>query len=134
MLDGGTNDPNNPSTFVAGDLPIVLEDPSQDFYDFDGWDPSDTINAEDDVTVTATWTPIDYNITYDLDGGENDLNNPSTFNADDSFPISLEPATKNGFTFDGWFDQASGGEEITEITSSDLGSTLVLFAQFTEDL
>ncbi len=56
MLNGGTNDPSNPDTFVVGDLPIVLEDPSKDFYDFDGWDPSDTINVnvEDDVTVTAT--------------------------------------------------------------------------------
>jgi hypothetical protein len=54
VLNGGTNDPSNPSTFVVGDLPIELEDPTRDFYDFDGWDPSDTINVEDDVTVTAT--------------------------------------------------------------------------------
>ena len=137
-LDGGTNDPGNPSTFVVGDLDITLEDASKTNYTFDGWFDQASggteitvIDTAEDITVYAQFTAIDYTITYNLDGGTNDPLNPSTFNAEDTFPITLEPATKAGSTFDGWFDANTGGNQVTDITSSDLGSNLVLYAQWT---
>ena len=137
-LDGGTNNVGNPATFVVGDLNITLLDPTKANYTFDGWFNQASggteitdIDTAANITVYAQWTAVDYTITYNLDGGTNDPLNPSTFNAEDTFPITLEPATKAVSTFDGWFDASTGGNQVTDIISSDLGSNLVLYAQWT---
>lgn len=53
-----------------------------------------------DNTLTAKWTPIDYSITYNLDGGTV-TGNPSSYNID-SETITLNKPTKVGHTFLGW--------------------------------
>ena len=47
-----------------------------------------------------TYHPIDYNITYNLNSGKNDKNNPSSYNV--LYGVSINNPTKEGYTFDGW--------------------------------
>jgi len=142
-LDGGTNSGVNPSTFMVGDLPLDLVSATKEHYDFDGWYDAATSGTLLDpipegtvqnLTLYAYWTPIEYEVNYILDGGTNDSGNPETFNVEDvdQSTISLEDATKSGFTFVGWFDAETGGSQISAIISDDLGSDLTLYARFTE--
>jgi uncharacterized repeat protein (TIGR02543 family) len=104
-LNGGINNKENPSTYNVEFPDITLKNPSREHYVFAGWkDGSSKItwinpkNAKDYV-LTATWTPINYSISYDLNGGTGV--NPTTHSAE-SDSITLANPTKNGYTFDGW--------------------------------
>ena len=48
----------------------------------------------------ATCKPIVYNITYNLDGGTNNADNPSTYTIEDT--VVLKAASKEGKVFAGW--------------------------------
>ena len=71
-----------------------------------------------DVTVSATFTAISYEITYKLDGGTNASANPAscTIESDD---IILSNASKDGYTFSGW--QNADGETVTKIAKGTTG-------------
>lgn len=56
------------------------------------------------------YDPIEYNITYNLDGGINSPLNPNTYNV--LYGVTLEPPIKEGYTFDGWY---IGDEKVTGI-------------------
>lgn len=98
-------------------------------YTFAGWSPivSDVVTAS--VTYIAQWNPSVYQITYELDGGTNSNNNPSTY----TFGIGVtdfEPATKAGYIFQGWFDEK--GQEVTAISDTETGDK-TLYAHFQQD-
>lgn len=107
-------------------------------YELDGWYfdteltdevlATDIVKIEDDADIYAKHVPIDYPITYNLDGGENG-DNPATYTVVTP-TITLADATKEGFTFDGWFSDAGKTIAVTDIP---LGSTgdVVLYAGFT---
>ena len=79
-------------------------EPEKDGYTFAGWTPevAATMPAED-VTYTATWTAIEYSITYDLAGGElaDGMTNPTSYTIE-SEDITLVNPTREGYTFAGW--------------------------------
>ena len=54
-----------------------------------------------DVSIFAEYLPIQYTITYDLNGGENDANNPTTYTVDSNDIIISQPV-RSGFYFWGW--------------------------------
>ncbi len=51
-----------------------------------------------------TYLPIDYTITYNLNGGTNSSANPSTYNV--LYGITLAAPTKDGYLFKGWVDES----------------------------
>ena len=80
-------------------------------YTFAGWKDQDDnsysdgqeVTASKDLTLTAQWTPIDYQISYNLDGGElaSGKTNPTTYNVEtDSF--ILNNPSKSEWLFTGW--------------------------------
>ena len=67
-----------------------------------------------------------------MDGGENG-NNPVSYTVE-SETITLDGATKDGYVFEGWYDNAEfEGDAITEISSGTFGD-IELFASFFEDV
>lgn len=62
---------------------------------------TDTVKIEANTTVYPKYVPIEYDITYNLDGGTNNEGNPATYTILDAVAF-LDP-TKDGYTFDGWF-------------------------------
>ena len=109
-------------------------------YTFTGWSGSDgklysneqevsnlTDVAGGTVTLYAKWIPEgDYEIKYELDGGSNGAGNPASYNVETP-TITLSPATKTGYTFNGWHD---GTHVITEIAKGSTGA-ITLTAQWT---
>ena len=73
-------------------------------YTFDGWyDGSNIVNSGDwkiarDTTLTAKWKIVNYNISYNLDGGS--ATNFATYTVEDSF--TLNQPKKTGYSFAGW--------------------------------
>ncbi len=65
-------------------------------YDFDKWDYDLSKPILKDETITASWSAIKYTITYLLDGGVNNSDNPLTYTIEDE--ITLLPPTKVGYT------------------------------------
>ena len=65
--------------------------------------PAQNIAAEDgaEVTLYAVWTPIEFNIHYDLSGGTNHSSNPEIYNFECG-DIVLYAPTKAGYSFEGW--------------------------------
>ncbi|MCL1947002.1 MAG: InlB B-repeat-containing protein [Chitinivibrionia bacterium] len=85
--------------------------PTRNGYAFDGWFKNAALTnlwnfASDvvtqDITLFAKWAPISYTISYELDGGnQNDLN-PTSYNVQ-SGNLTMYPPSKTGYIFDGWY-------------------------------
>ena len=137
-VDGATH--SNPSTFTESEN-IALTDATKSGFTFDGWFDSESAgsmitgwNAGErtaDVVLWARWTPIpSHTITYNgVDGATH--SNPSTFTESDD--ITLTDATKSGFTFAGWFDASTDGNQIIGWTSGEKTADVELWARWTAD-
>lgn len=137
-LNGGTNDSSNPTSYTIESDDITLNNPSRIGYDFSGWyktssftDQITTINkgSYGNLVIYAKWTSIVYSITYNLDGGTNNSNNPSTYTIESSFTLSAP--SKTGYTFLGWFDNS--GNQVTSIATGATGA-LTLTAKWSANL
>ncbi|MDE6014987.1 MAG: InlB B-repeat-containing protein [Acetatifactor sp.] len=71
-----------------------------------------------------------YNITYELDGGTNDSENPSTYTAKTE-TIILKDAVKEGYIFEGWYKDAEFNEKVTEIVKGSTGN-ITLYARWSQ--
>ena len=98
----------------------TLLDPNKPGYTFEGWYTNEEFEGEAVEAISATdtgnkvfyakYTKIIYTVTYDVNGG--DTLEPTEFTvATDTF--ALEPATRLGYTFLGWFD--AEGVEVKEV-------------------
>jgi uncharacterized repeat protein (TIGR02543 family) len=72
--------------------------------------------------------PTFYNITYELNGGENYYLNPTLYSADSI--VTLQPATREDYVFDGWYTDDGVWEDRVE--SIELGSSgdITLYAKW----
>lgn len=109
---------------------------SREHYTFDYWirsDNSDHVNAGATftmpaaaLTLTAHWTADSYSITYKDKGnvaytGSNSSSLPATYSYGTGVP-SLPNGVKEGFRFDGWFDNSDcTGSPITTISTTATG-------------
>ena len=108
---GDAQDPGNPSTYTIESDDITLLEPSLDGYTFDGWTSSQIQTPTKVITISkgsvgdksfvANFTPIEYTITYNLDGGSVSGTNKTTYNIETNTFTLINP-TKNGYTFIGW--------------------------------
>lgn len=128
-LDGGTNATGNPGTFDIESGNITLADPTKTGYDFGGWYTNADFTSESkvteikaetaaDVKLYANWTPIEYTITYELNGGTNADGNPAKYTIETD-TITLADPTKTGHTFAGWF---IGEDEVEQIEKGSTGN------------
>ena len=66
------------------------------------WQNVPNVPVTQDVTITAKFNPITYNITYDLAGGKPPaIANPTTYNIETE-TFTLNNPTRTGYTFAGW--------------------------------
>jgi uncharacterized repeat protein (TIGR02543 family) len=101
-------------------------DPSKAGYRFTGWYADESCTyawrfSEHRVTqplqLYAGWTPEEYRITYQLDGGLNSAANPVSYSIA-SGTVNLQPASKSGFEFTGWYSAQAGGSIVAAIPPS----------------
>ena len=138
-LDGGTNGVN-PTHYEFGTGVASFAPASKTGHDFQGWYDAATggnkvtnipATAKEDKTLYARFTPSEYTIAYELDGGTNSTANPGTYTYGVGV-ASFEDATKDGYIFLGWFDAESGGNAITDISDTTMGNQ-TLYAHFKYD-
>ncbi|MGN1227676.1 MAG: InlB B-repeat-containing protein, partial [Christensenellales bacterium] len=105
--NGGTIEGELVSTFTVEDI-IELPQVSKAGYDFVGWveEGQSTIvttirQVAKDVSIEATYSPKAYKIYLDLGGGTVVGGDTITYNIE-SEDITLNDASKNGYTFTGW--------------------------------
>ena len=125
--------PSHAVTFTTnGGLPIPLEQtvldgdkatepgvsPTKTGYSFNGWDFDFNLEIKAPVTIPAKWEAIEYNITYEPNGGDGPTSGTYTI---ETPTITLHTPAKSEHTFLGWYtNPAFSG---TAVTSIPLGST-----------
>lgn len=108
---GGINTPD--TDIKKENMPLTLSglEPTRDGYTFSGWSlsssdsniaymPGDQYTKNADITLYAVWSPIEYSISYNLDGGTA-KGNPVKYSAESS-DIKLNRPTKDKMVFAGW--------------------------------
>ena len=120
VLDGGTNDNENPNSYNIESETIVLKAPTKEGYDFKGWfyDNGFTQKATQitqgttgDKTVHAKWSKKTYKITYTADN--NSYGSVSDQYKEHDVAINLESAgyfRRNGYDQSGWATKANGAK------------------------
>ena len=63
-------------------------------------------------------TSAKYNITYNLNGGKNNKDNPKTYTFEND-TITLKNPTRKGYTFKGWY---TGSKKVTSIVKGSIGN------------
>ena len=111
ILNGGTVS-GNPNVYKKTDT-FTLNNPTKEGYTFTGWTGSNGDTQELTVTVPigttgalvyeAHYSPVNYNITYNLDGGslEQGVTNPDTYTIETP-TFTINNPIKTGYDFIGW--------------------------------
>lgn len=126
VANGGLNFGINPLRWSADSATYTLKGLEKIGYTFDGWYADSTFKTpvkeltpdrHDDITLYAKWVANNYKITYHLNGGVNNPDNPATFNFD--VITTLKEPTREGFVFVGWFDKLTYANEIKDFPQTD---------------
>ena len=93
---------------TSGTTYNTITAPAQDVTLYARWEPVNyniTYDLQGGILSTANpnarWEPVNYNITYDLQGGTLSTANPTTYNAETE-TFTLNNPTKTGYVFAGW--------------------------------
>ena len=131
-LNGGTNDPSNPVGYNVLNLPIAIKAATKFGYNFLGWydnpeftgNPIEEIaaNSTGDITLYAKWEVSIFDITYELNGGQNADENPAQYDIN-KLPLKLAEPTKLGYKFLGW---TLDGTKVEEIVSGTTGAVTLV--------
>jgi|GEM_PF-1980252 len=81
-----------------------------------------------DLVCTAEYVARNYSVIYELDGGTNDAANVASFTIE-SDDILLKDASKDGYTFVGWFSDGAFTQQVTKIDKGTVGD-VTLYAKF----
>ncbi len=84
--------------------------------------------ATGDIVVRANWAQA-VGVTYNYNGGSG---NTASVTDKSGTKVTLPTASRNGYTFNGWFTASTGGNEVGDGGSSyTLSATTTLYAQWT---
>lgn len=120
---GGSPTPDSQQV-EKGKVATEPTNPTKNGYTFKGWytekECKNKYNfstaVEDNKTLYAGWDANQYNITYVLNGGNNDSRNPSTYTKEDT--VTFKSPTKENSTFLGWYENADfSGNPIGSISN-----------------
>ena len=153
IMNGGANPADNPGSYTYKDLPVgILNPPVRPGYIFLGWDvvyeewaQGNSIsprrnyvlpaNAQGNLTLTARWSEIPYQIRYDLNDMDgttaavNHSSNPFSYVASDLVaprgPLVILQPSREGYSFTGWtIEFLTDGEVIGTVTDKNITYTI----------
>ncbi|QWF94038.1 InlB B-repeat-containing protein [Listeria monocytogenes] len=85
-----------------------------------------TISSYTGIIIQPLNEPVDYNVTFNIDGNTSEV---KTVTEEDLIPEPANP-TKQGYTFDGWYDAETGGTKWDFTTGQMPANDLMLYAHF----
>ena len=89
-------------------------------YTFAGWSTDASTMPDNDLTITASWNTISYDVTYHPNGGSDVSDRTYTI---ETATFSLPTPSKTGYTFGGWYDNSScTGVAVSSITVGSTGN------------
>lgn len=106
------NNELNPATYTIEDE-IVFSKPTRAGYEFLGWDKTIVKGMTNEQTISASWSIIDYDISYNLGDADsvskatNNDSNPTTYTVEDD--IIFETPTRPYYEFVEWSKNISKG-------------------------
>lgn len=126
VLNGGTLVDENGVARDSGEFvedSLIFDDLTYERpgYTFDGWytdkdfknlfskDGSDAVMPSHAITLYAKWNALSYNLIFDANGGESEVNTKSVLS--DVAVGELPVPTRQYYTFDGWFTET--GAQVT---------------------
>ena len=77
-------------------------DPAKTGYEFKGYDYDFNKPIVENITINAKWEAVKYKITYELNGGVNDTENPTTYTIEDKIELKPSASNKSGYSFASW--------------------------------
>lgn len=121
-LNGGVVAEPNPATYTVETNAFTLVNPTRAGYVFAGWTGTGLEGVAATVRIstgsfgerayTATWTAVDYGVTYDVAGGSLVDGNRATYTIE-SPDFTLVNPTRSGYTFAGWTGTGLDGAVVT---------------------
>ena len=131
-LNGGMLETDKNSYTIESNT-ITLDEPTRTCYTFGGWHTDNTFEnaiteiktgSYGNIELYAKWTPIVYDITYNLNGGVNNEENSASFTIESETIAFAEPM-RVGYTFGGWYTDSTFENAITEIAAGSHESVTV---------
>jgi uncharacterized repeat protein (TIGR02543 family) len=133
VLNGGTQNAGNSSTFTVISADIALLDPSYTGFTFGGWYDNASLSGTaitaipqgsyGDKTFYAKWSYETYTITYVSAHGTTNPSAPASYTvATDAIALAA-PTANEGYSFNGWYDNASfTGSSVASIPKGSTGN------------
>jgi uncharacterized repeat protein (TIGR02543 family) len=130
-LNGGTSSQPSSFTKTIGQVVTVESAPTRSGSQFDGWSygeklygPGASVIVEtSDITFTATWTAINYSVSYEMNGSSSTKPTESNKTITQTFTIASAPS-RSGYNFVNWSDGASTFNPGATYTVADSDVTL----------
>ena len=136
-LNGGSNPSDTITTFQTTDE-VILPVPTRKGYTFAGWYTNSNFDSEIITTIPlgssgnkvyyAKWNIIEYNITYNLNNGENPSNVKTKYTVEEEYTLPIP--TRSNYVFLGWYNEETFNTEITKINKGTIGDK-TLYAKWT---
>lgn len=116
----------------------TLPTPTRTGYDFDGWYTQKTdgtkvynttsVGTNPPTTLYAHWIAKKYTVTLDANGGTVSMaSRTATYGSE--YP-ALPAPTREGYTFDGWYTQKTGGTKVDDNTTVTTAANHTLYAHW----
>ena len=115
------NNELNPATYTIEDE-IVFSKPTRAGYEFLGWDKNIVKGMTNEQTISASWSIIDYDISYNLGDADsvskatNNDSNPTTYTVEDK--LVFEAPSRAGYSFVSWNKDLEKGTTGTQIITA----------------
>lgn len=130
---------SNPKTVTITQGKILLTDAQRAGYEFAGWYTDALLSSSikeidcsraENITLYPAWKPIKYTITYVVDAGENNADNPDSYTVADT-NIVLKDAVFHDYKFLGWYADAEHKEKVTSVDTAAM-KDITLYALWEE--
>ena len=117
ILNGGTDDTSNPSTYTVLSNTITLQAPSRFGHSFEGWYSDANFNTSvstieqgsiGNITLYARWSANTYQVTFDGNGATSGTMSNQNYTFGATANLFGNGFSRTGHTFTGWNTQPDG--------------------------
>lgn len=139
VLNGGTNDSRNPTSYNLGDYYKIYPATRQG-YTFGGWFENEDFTSQrtsvdkdnhKDYKLYAKWVANEYVITYNLNGGQ--LSEDAAHKYQGGVGLtSLPTPYRQGYVFNGWYLDPQFKTSVSQISAEQTGD-IIIYASWTAD-